>query len=400
MEDKILVILNEDANHTFESEESVIGRVGEGGIAQFEITIPEKLTNGSLYLDFKKPNGEKIRTRRLDINGGKAVYDVEKYLLTDDGEIKVQAVFVTSSGKTWKSSKKKYNILKSVNAVHDIPDKDKDDFLTEAQKVVFGFDDRIKALEQWREDGNYTAITASFGVSPTSKEIGASVKGAVLTWNTSKKASYVSLKLPNGNIVDKVIQDAKGNVVYTVIQDANGNTVIQDANGNIVDEIIQDNLTEVPLSALKSYTDGNTYKINSTKTWTLTAVEEDRGAKVTKTASVSYYYLAFWGCGSQKDGFNEAFIEDLSNYGNATSKGRTIRVTPNNEYVYYAVPKALCSTEPTFQIGDFPSTGGFEPKVEIKLTNSYGVEIDYYLYRSIELLSLIDGDKYIDIYIK
>ena len=152
MEDKILVILNEDANHTFESDARVIGRVGEGGIAKFEITIPKKLTGGSLYLDFRKPNGEKIRTKRLDINEGKAVYDVEKYLLTDDGEIKVQAVVVTSSGKTWKSSKKKYNILKSINAVHDIPDEDKEDFLIEAEKVVLGYDSRLKALEEWNKN--------------------------------------------------------------------------------------------------------------------------------------------------------------------------------------------------------------------------------------------------------
>ena len=115
MEDKILVTLNTDANHTFESEETVIGREGECGTTRMEVTIPENLRSFSVFLEFEKPNGEKIRTRRLDINGGKAVYDVEKYLLTDDGEIKVQAV-LEKDDKTWKSSKKKYNILKSINA--------------------------------------------------------------------------------------------------------------------------------------------------------------------------------------------------------------------------------------------------------------------------------------------
>ena len=116
MVDKILVTLKTDENHTFESEDMVIGRGGECSITQFVISIPEKLTGCSVYLDFEKPNGEKIRTPQLELDGNKFVYDVVQSLLTDDGEIKVQAVLVTEDGKIWKSSKKKYNILKSINA--------------------------------------------------------------------------------------------------------------------------------------------------------------------------------------------------------------------------------------------------------------------------------------------
>ena len=116
MEDKILVTLNTDANHTFESEETVIGREGEGGTTLMEITIPEKLTSFSVYLEFEKPNGDKVRTDELDIANGKVVYCVVQDLLTHYGEIKVQAVLEKDGGKTWKSSKKKYNILKSINA--------------------------------------------------------------------------------------------------------------------------------------------------------------------------------------------------------------------------------------------------------------------------------------------
>ena len=375
MEDKILVILNEDANHTFESEESVIGRVGEGGIAQFEITIPEKLTNGSLYLDFKKPNGEKIRTRRLDINGGKAVYDVEKYLLTDDGEIKVQAVFVTSNGKTWKSSNKKYNILKSVNAVHEIPDNDKDDFLTEAQKVVFGFDDRLKSIEQWMNSETYEEMTAKLSVNPSgSKEYGASVTGAVLTWDIDKEVSYVKLTLPNGTTVDKIIEA---------------------------------DLTETPLSKLTSYTDKNTYIITASKTWTLNATRAD-GNKETKspTATISRQYRVYWGLGTQADGFDSDFItgkvdssgnvikKGLRQQGTAltTSKGRTLTFSSaDNQYVYYAIPTALGT--PTFQIGDFPLLGGFEAGVKISVdtgfddSNGNPIMLDYNLYRSTNLLT-------------
>ena len=134
MEYKISVTLNTDANHTFESADTVIGRAGEGSTTRMEITIPTELTGCSVYLDFEKPNGEKLRTPQLDLENSKAVYDVVQYLLTDYGEIKVQAVCITDDSKIWKSSKKTYHILKSINAIDDIPEKE--DFMTEAQKLL------------------------------------------------------------------------------------------------------------------------------------------------------------------------------------------------------------------------------------------------------------------------
>lgn len=132
MEDKILVNLSTD--HTFESDTDIIGREGEGNTSRFEITIPEKLIGCSVYLDFEKPNGEKLRTPKLEIENSVAVYDVVPYLLTDDGEIKVQAVLKTENGQTWKSSIKICINQNSINALDDIPEKE--DFMSEAQKVL------------------------------------------------------------------------------------------------------------------------------------------------------------------------------------------------------------------------------------------------------------------------
>ena len=134
MKDKILVNLSEDANHTFESSDNIIGREGEDGTTRLEITIPEKLIGCSVYLDFEKPDGEKLKTLPLNTESGKAVYDVDGYLLTKYGEIKVQAVLTTSDGKIWKSSKKKYHIQKSINADGEIPDKE--GFIDEANKIL------------------------------------------------------------------------------------------------------------------------------------------------------------------------------------------------------------------------------------------------------------------------
>ncbi len=154
MEDKILVNLSTDANHTFECPTNIIGREGEGYTSRFEITIPEKFTGCSVYLDFEKPNGEKLRTPKLNMENGVAVYDVHPYLLTDDGEIKAQAVLIAENGQTWKSSKKKYHIQKSINAIEEIPDKE--DFITEMQRVL---EDIVNASAEVEvQDDKITAI--------------------------------------------------------------------------------------------------------------------------------------------------------------------------------------------------------------------------------------------------
>ena len=127
MEDKILVNLSTD--HTFECNVDIIGREGEGNTTRLEISVPEGLTGCSVYLDFEKPNGEKFRTPKLKIENGVAIYDVVPYLLTDSGEIKVQAVLVTNSGQTWKSYTKRYLIPDSIDALEEIPEKE--DFIAD-----------------------------------------------------------------------------------------------------------------------------------------------------------------------------------------------------------------------------------------------------------------------------
>lgn len=135
MEERILVNLSTD--HIFESETNILGREGEGNTARLEITIPEVLCGCSVYLDFQKPNGEKLRTPKLEIENGVAVYNIVPYLLTDEGEVKVQAVLKTASGGTWKTTVKKYFNYDSINAedyINDYPEKE--DFFSEAQRVL------------------------------------------------------------------------------------------------------------------------------------------------------------------------------------------------------------------------------------------------------------------------
>lgn len=196
-------------------------------------------------------------------------------------------------------------------------------------------------------------ITASLSVSPSSKEIGDTVTNARLTWSVSKEADTITLTLPTGDTVDLT------------------NTV-------------------------SPYIDENEYKVTSVKTWGLTATEKGGGKTVSATASLSYYYRVYWGLGTVETPADGNFITSLSNTSGATTKGRTLTLKPQNQYVYYAVPKALCTTKPIFKIGEGGFPGGFEDPIEITVTNTYGEPIEYYLYRSTELL---ETDEPINIYI-
>lgn len=118
MKDKITVNIGTD--HSYDCKTDVIGRAGEGNVTQMEFKIPSKLCSCSFYLDFEKPNGETYRTPKLPINDGVATYNVQPFVLTDSGEIKVQAVLEKASGEVWKSDIKMYINRKSINVSEDV----------------------------------------------------------------------------------------------------------------------------------------------------------------------------------------------------------------------------------------------------------------------------------------
>lgn len=130
--DTICVTIGDD--HVYNCTTVTIGRTGESDITQLEITIPEALWNFWAYLDFKKPNGVPVKTERLDIIDGKIEYDIPLSLLDVSGNLEVQLVLQNEDGQTWKSNTKKYVVLKSIDAVEAIAEKE--DFITEAQKLL------------------------------------------------------------------------------------------------------------------------------------------------------------------------------------------------------------------------------------------------------------------------
>ena len=129
-----------DENHGYNCKDDVLGRTGENFISVLEITIPPKLCHLWPYLDFKKPNGNTMRSERLEIKDGKITYDIPMSLLDETGYLEVQVILQGEDGEIWKSESQRYYVTKSIDAVDDIPEKK--DFISQAQKLF----DEVKSI--------------------------------------------------------------------------------------------------------------------------------------------------------------------------------------------------------------------------------------------------------------
>ena len=146
MKDTITVNLCTD--HALEFATDIIGREGEGDATQFVLNIPKELSDYSIYFDVEKPSGEKFRSPRLNAENGVALYSIPRYLLTEAGEIKVQAVAQSDNGEVWKSDIKKCVNRTSINALDKLPEEQKEDFMFTAQKVLNALGQEVEKVAE------------------------------------------------------------------------------------------------------------------------------------------------------------------------------------------------------------------------------------------------------------
>lgn len=116
-----------------------------------------------------------------------------------------------------------------------------------------------------------------------------------------------------------------------------------------------------------------------TMTATLTA---SKGGLKTASWTVTWTSDLWYGVGAAES-LTEGDVKTLAGTTLATSRNRTITVSPNDEKVYYAYPKAYGGA--TFTLNGFPAA--FNAPVEIQLTNINGVTRTYYVYESVNLLT-------------
>ena len=134
MKDKIPVTLND--NHMYSCAVNVIAYNNENDVSQLEITLDDRLLDYWVFIDFEKPDGTKIKTPKLNIVGNVATYVIPRSLVDIDGSLKAQIVLQNEKDVVWKSSIKTYRVKSSINATDDIPEQEKEDFITEAQKLL------------------------------------------------------------------------------------------------------------------------------------------------------------------------------------------------------------------------------------------------------------------------
>jgi hypothetical protein len=134
MKDKIKITLDE--NHYLNCEEITIARRDENDVKEFEIKLPKNLTDYWVFMDFEKSDGQKIKTPKLNVTDGIAYYVIPNSLVDIEGTLKTQIVLQKETGEVWKSDTKIFYVENSINATDDIPEDEREDFITEAQKLL------------------------------------------------------------------------------------------------------------------------------------------------------------------------------------------------------------------------------------------------------------------------
>lgn len=121
--------------------------------------------------------------------------------------------------------------------------------------------------------------------------------------------------------------------------------------------------------------------VHEDTSYTLNAVDA-KGNIARRTISVDFVNHIFWGVSASANQ-TEGTVKALDNTELSDVRARTIHVSANNEYVYYAYPKRLGTSE--FRVNGF--TGGFEDPVIVSIDNHAGYDEDYYVYRSANKLN-------------
>lgn len=124
---------------------------------------------------------------------------------------------------------------------------------------------------------------------------------------------------------------------------------------------------------ITKYADGKPSK----NSYSLSATDE-RGKTVSKNVDVNSYYGVYYGVAAAKSSYDSAFILGLTK---SLQSSRATSFTANagsGQYIYFCAPASFGSC--TFKVGGFE--GGFSLVKTISFKNTYGVEVNYNIYRS------------------
>lgn len=135
------------------------------------------------------------------------------------------------------------------------------------------------------------------------------------------------------------------------------------------------------LAGATSFTVPQTFNGQFNDSVRFTVFASETGSSPEKSAFVDVRWMlnTFWGVSDIPLGYDQAFVEALSNKALASSRGRTITVTAGaGQHIYYVLRTAYGT--PTFTVGGF--AGGFVLDDTINITNAYGTSTSYDIWRS------------------
>ena len=145
---------------------------------------------------------------------------------------------------------------------------------------------------------------------------------------------------------------------------------------------VQGNIESLTINGEPVSGSSKTYaNVHEATSFTLNAVDA-KGNIARRTISVDFVNHIFWGVSASANQ-TEGTVKALDNTELSNVRARTITVSANNEYIYYAYPKRLGTSE--FRVNGF--TGGFENPAIVAIDNHSGYDEDYYVYRSANKLN-------------
>lgn len=276
-----------------------------------------------------------------------------------------------------------------------------DDAINAAEKAESVVDGAVSATEKAKEaTSNAISATSRANVAAEKAEdaLSDAEESLVIATQAAEKFKDVRIVQSEGNDSGAVISQAVVTELLSVIRDdiadlkyveikinSFSNDVGVAEIGSTVNNILLRwslNKTANTLTIDGEIVTGTSNQITNAglktnKTYTLRAIDE-RDASATATTTISFYNGVLWGA-SAEGVYDSNFINSLSNSVLSNTKARTIKVTTNDDYIYYALPTRLGT--PNFVMNNFAT---FFDKVgnSILRTNTSGYTESYDLWRS------------------
>lgn len=152
------ITLDENKNITANSK--VISKVSENRatLLKFHVGNFVEEYGFNFYLDFKKPNGSKFTTQKLNVVNNLVEYEITNSLLDESGFLQVEVVLIKDNKKViyptlW------FEINESINATDELAPENKT-LISEIEKVLDKIDTSGTGTKFLSDDGTYKNISS------------------------------------------------------------------------------------------------------------------------------------------------------------------------------------------------------------------------------------------------